>query len=163
MRTDVIILRSLKFTISHISTHCILHKFYDTVYTWKLLYSTLHIRYKLNNYKNISITIYIQFCIDKIAISHTVENRYITSNQETIRHRFCNHRLLWVNTVTMVVHTSDPSSTLFRSSDTLRETENWTATQSILWHTTVSGWRAALTFPRPSKSIRYQIRNKSNH
>ena len=72
MRNDGIFLRSLKFTISHISTHCILHKFYDTVYTSKLLYNMLHIRYKLNNYKNISITIYVQFCTDKIAISHTV-------------------------------------------------------------------------------------------
>ena len=162
MRNDGIILKSLKFTISHISTHCILHKFYDTIYTWKLLYSMLHIRYKLNNYKNISITIYIQFCTDKIAISHTVEKQ-VHNIESGDRHRFCNHRLLWVNTVTMVVHTSDPSSTLFRSSDTLRETENRTATQSIFWHTTVSGWHAALTFPRPSKSIRYQIRNKSNH
>ena len=163
MKTDVIILRSLKFTISHISTHCFLHNF--------------TIRYILENYCithyiydiiwiiiKIYLSLYIySFVLTRLQYHIQLRNRYITSNQETIRHRFCNHRLLWVNTVTMVVHTSDPSSTLFRSSDTLRETENRTATQSIFWHTTVSGWHAALTFPRPSKSIRYQIRNKSNH
>ena len=163
MRNDGIFLWSLKFTLSHMSTHCILHKFYNTVFTWKLLYNMLYIWYKSNNCR-IYLSLYIySFVLTRLQYHTQLENRYIISNQETIRHRSCNFRLLWIKTVTIVIHTSDPSSTLLRSSDTLRVIVDRTATQSVTWHTTVPGWCAAYpSTSRPSKSIRYPIRNKPN-